>query len=114
MAVIKFISPKFKPDQASMNELELDWPIISLKLTNPNPGLLSAFRGWILTEYGRNVREENRALLLFVSNSYAGASFQLKQELVSRTPDRAPVQKIGLILETKVSELAVFRNLLSQ
>lgn len=65
MAVIELIFPKFKPDQASIDELERDWPIISPKLTNPNPGLLRAFRGWILTENGRNVREENRAFLLF-------------------------------------------------
>lgn len=65
MAVTELIFPKIKPNPASIEELERDWPIISKKLTNPNPGLLCAFRGWILTENGRNVREENREVLLF-------------------------------------------------
>ena len=65
MAVTELIFPKVKPDPASIEEIERDWPIISKKLTTPNPGLLSAFRGWVLTENGRNVREENGEFLLF-------------------------------------------------
>ncbi|OOQ90589.1 hypothetical protein PEBR_03767 [Penicillium brasilianum] len=68
MAVIELIFPKFKPDQGTIDEMERDWPIIFEKLTNPNPGVLCVFRGWILTENGRNVREENRGFLLFEWN----------------------------------------------
>ncbi|CEJ60716.1 hypothetical protein PMG11_09279 [Penicillium brasilianum] len=65
MAITELIFPKVKPDQASLDELERDWPTISKRLTHPNPGLLSAYRGWVLTENGRNVREEHREFLLF-------------------------------------------------
>lgn len=65
MAITELIFPKVKPDKASLDELERDWPTISKRLTHPNPGLLSAYRGWVLTENGRNVREEHREFLLF-------------------------------------------------
>jgi hypothetical protein len=78
MAVIELIFPKFKPDQASIDELELNWPIFSQKLTNPNPGIVRAFRGWILTENGHNVREENRAFLLFGNPIYLIVLFSTK------------------------------------
>lgn len=65
MAITELIFPKIKTDQASIDEIERDWPKISKKLTHPNPGVLCAYRGWVLTENGRNVREENREFLLF-------------------------------------------------
>ncbi|KAF3388650.1 hypothetical protein F1880_003406 [Penicillium rolfsii] len=68
MAVTELIFPKIKTDQASVDEIEQDWPEISKRLTHPNPGLLCAYRGWVLTENGRNVREENREFLLFEWN----------------------------------------------
>jgi hypothetical protein len=82
MAVIELIFPKFKPDQGIIDEMERDWPIIFKKLTNPNPGILSTFRGWILTENGRNVREENRAFLLFgKSTVLEGCSYAQRANL---------------------------------
>jgi hypothetical protein len=65
MAITELIFPKIKTDQASIDEIERDWPEISKRLTHPNPGVLCAYRGWVLTENGRNVREENREFLLF-------------------------------------------------
>jgi hypothetical protein len=65
MAITELIFPQIKTDQASIDEIERDWPEISKRLTHPNPGVLCAYRGWVLTENGRNVREENREVLLF-------------------------------------------------
>ncbi|KAJ5896427.1 uncharacterized protein N7473_005826 [Penicillium subrubescens] len=68
MAITELIFPKIKNDQASIDEIERDWPEISRRLTHPNPGVLCAYRGWVLTENGRNVGEEHREFLLFEWN----------------------------------------------
>jgi hypothetical protein len=65
MAITELIFPSVKTDSASLKELERDWPSLSKGLTDPNPGLLYAFRGWILTEDGLDVREAYREFLLF-------------------------------------------------
>ncbi|KAF7713830.1 Uncharacterized protein PECH_000821 [Penicillium ucsense] len=65
MAIVELILPELKPDQASLEELVRDWPQFMAKLTNPNPGILHAFHGWVLTEDGRNVRDENKKVILF-------------------------------------------------
>jgi hypothetical protein len=65
MAVIELIFPSIKTDLASLEEIERDWPVISKRLINPNPGLLHAYRGWILTEDGQDVREAYKEFLLF-------------------------------------------------
>jgi hypothetical protein len=65
MAITELIFPSVKTDSASLKELERDWPSLSKGLTDPNPGLLCAFRGWILTEDGLDVREAYREFLLF-------------------------------------------------
>lgn len=65
MAITELVFPKVKTDQASLEEIERGWPEFSKILTTPNPGALCAFRGWILTEDGRDVREEHREFLLF-------------------------------------------------
>ena len=65
MAITEFVFPKIKTDQASLDEIEREWPIVSKKLTTPNPGALCAFRGWVLTENGHDVREAHREFLLF-------------------------------------------------
>lgn len=65
MAITELIFPSVKTDSASLKELERDWPRLSKGLTDPNPGLLYAFRGWILTEDGLDVRESYREFLLF-------------------------------------------------
>ncbi|KAJ5408488.1 hypothetical protein N7509_002371 [Penicillium cosmopolitanum] len=69
MAITELIFPSVKTDSASLKELERDWPSLSKGLTDPNPGLLYAFRGWILTEDGLDVREAYREFLLFEWNS---------------------------------------------
>ncbi|EPS28958.1 hypothetical protein PDE_03904 [Penicillium oxalicum 114-2] len=65
MAAVELIFPDLKPDQASLNELEQDWPMFMKKLTSPNPGVLCGFHGWVLTENGRNVRDENKKVVVF-------------------------------------------------
>ncbi|KAJ6098347.1 hypothetical protein N7499_002721 [Penicillium canescens] len=65
MAITELIFPSVKTDSASLKELERDWPRLSKGLIDPNPGLLCAFRGWILTEDGLDVREAYREFLLF-------------------------------------------------
>ncbi|KAJ5679761.1 hypothetical protein N7462_008005 [Penicillium macrosclerotiorum] len=69
MAITELIFPSVKTDSASLKELERDWPSLSKGLIDPNPGLLNAFRGWILTEDGLDVREAYREFLLFEWNS---------------------------------------------
>jgi len=65
MAVTELIFPCVKPDPATLETLERDWPSLSKGLTDPNPGLLCAFRGWVLTEDGLNVRDAYKEFLLF-------------------------------------------------
>lgn len=65
MAITELVFPKIKTDQASLEEFERGWPEFSKILTTRNPGALCAFRCWILTEDGRDVREEHKRLLLF-------------------------------------------------
>lgn len=65
MAITELIFPSIKTDPASLQVLERDWPTLSKRLIDPNPGLLHAFRGWILTEDGLDVREAYREFLLF-------------------------------------------------
>ncbi|KAI9040313.1 uncharacterized protein KD926_008403 [Aspergillus affinis] len=65
MAVTELIFPSIKTDPESLNEIERDWPTISKRLIDPNPGLLNAFRGFILTENGVDVRDAYREILLF-------------------------------------------------
>ncbi|PLB50912.1 hypothetical protein P170DRAFT_463963 [Aspergillus steynii IBT 23096] len=65
MATTELIFPSIKTDPESLNEIERDWPVISKRLTHPNPGLLNAFRGFLLTEDGVDVRGAHREFLLF-------------------------------------------------
>ncbi|KAH8429756.1 putative quinol monooxygenase [Aspergillus melleus] len=65
MAITELIFPSIKTDPASLIEIERDWPTISKRLIDPNPGLLNAFRGFILTENGVDVRDAYREFLLF-------------------------------------------------
>jgi hypothetical protein len=65
MAITELIFPSLKTDPASLEVLKRDWPSLSKGLTDPNPGLLHASRGWILTEDELDVREANREFLLF-------------------------------------------------
>ncbi|KAB8204169.1 hypothetical protein BDV34DRAFT_226730 [Aspergillus parasiticus] len=65
MAVTELIFPQIKTDPDSLREIEQDWPIISKRLTHPNPGLLNAYRGFLLTENGVDVRNAHREFLLF-------------------------------------------------
>ncbi|KAB8261707.1 hypothetical protein BDV32DRAFT_121292 [Aspergillus pseudonomiae] len=65
MAITELIFPAIKTDPDSLREIEQDWPIISKRLTHPNPGLLNAYRGFLLTENGKDVRNAHREFLLF-------------------------------------------------
>ncbi|KAJ6120946.1 hypothetical protein N7523_005226 [Penicillium sp. IBT 18751x] len=69
MAIIELIFPRVKTDHVTLELLEKDWPTLSKGLTHPNPGLLHAFRGWVLTEDGENVRDAHREFLLFEWNA---------------------------------------------
>lgn len=64
MAITELVFPVVKTDKASIEELERDFPIFAKKLTDPNPGFLNAFRGWVLSEDDRNVRDEYREILI--------------------------------------------------
>ncbi|KAJ5671179.1 hypothetical protein N7507_000306, partial [Penicillium longicatenatum] len=69
MAITELIFPCVKPDPATLEALERDWPKLSKGLTVPNPGIIDAFRGWIVTEDGLDVRNAYREILLFEWNS---------------------------------------------
>lgn len=64
MAFTELVFPCVRPDPATLEALERDWPKLSKGLTDPNPGLLCAFRGWVLTEDGLDVREDYKEFLL--------------------------------------------------
>ncbi|KAJ5190982.1 uncharacterized protein N7498_009967 [Penicillium cinerascens] len=68
MAITELIFPRVKTDQATLEELERDWPKLSKRLTDPNPGLLHASRGWVLTENGKDARDAFKEVLLFEWN----------------------------------------------
>lgn len=70
MAITELIFPNVKADQATLETLEKDWPTLSKGLTRPNSGILHAFRGWVLTEDGKNVREAHHEFLLFGEFTY--------------------------------------------
>lgn len=70
MAITELIFPRVKTDQGTLEELERDWPKLSKGLTNPNPGLLHASRGWVLTENGKHVRDAFKEFLLFGELNY--------------------------------------------
>lgn len=64
MAITELIFPVLKTDKASIEEAERNHPLFAKKLTDPNPGLLNAFRGWVLYEDDRNVRDVYKEVLL--------------------------------------------------
>lgn len=65
MAITELIFPALKTDRASIEEVERDWPVLGKGLTHPNPGLLNAFRGWIVEEDGKDTRDSGKEFLLF-------------------------------------------------
>ena len=65
MAITELIFPALKTDKASIEEVERDWPTISKGLTHPNPGLLNAFRGWVVAEDEQDSRDAHKEFLLF-------------------------------------------------
>ncbi|KAJ5646532.1 hypothetical protein N7490_002904 [Penicillium lividum] len=65
MAITELIFPQVKPTKEVLDEIEQNWPIISKSLIEPNPGLLSAFRGWVLSEDGKDVRDQHREIIIF-------------------------------------------------
>ena len=60
MAITELIFSSIKADPASLQVLGRDSPSFSKGLIDPNPGLLHAFRGWIMTETGLDGTEANR------------------------------------------------------
>ncbi|KAJ5093201.1 hypothetical protein N7456_009062 [Penicillium angulare] len=65
MAITELIFPTIKPIKEVVDEVEENWPILSKALVHPNPGLLSAFRGWVISENDKDVREQCREVLIF-------------------------------------------------
>ncbi|KAJ5928599.1 hypothetical protein N7466_007555 [Penicillium verhagenii] len=65
MPFTELIFPSLIPTKEVIEEVERDWPIISKSLIEPNPGLLSAFRGWVLSEDGKDVRDQYREIVIF-------------------------------------------------
>jgi len=64
MAVTEIVFPALKPDKATIDEVERLWPTASKVFTDPNPGLLSASRGWMLSENGKDQRDAFREILI--------------------------------------------------
>ncbi|KAJ5676746.1 uncharacterized protein N7477_002379 [Penicillium maclennaniae] len=116
MAIIELIFPRAKTDDATLQLLEKDWPTLSKGLTHPNPGLLHAFRGWVLTEDGENVRDSHREFLLFEWNAADSFHNFLNQAFGDRTaylqlfetsssPKDAASAPIVEIIRTELSSL---------
>lgn len=70
MAITEFLFPALKNDKASIEAITRITPIFRKKLTHPNPGFLSGFRGFIVTENGRNVREDFREIIIFGKSAW--------------------------------------------
>ncbi|KAK9427289.1 hypothetical protein V1505DRAFT_380646 [Lipomyces doorenjongii] len=64
MAITEVIFPPLKTDQATIDEVNRNWPMVAKKLTDPNPGLLAAFRGWVLYENEQDVRQDHREIVI--------------------------------------------------
>jgi len=65
MAITEFLFPALKNDEASIEALTRIAPMFRKKLTHPNPGFLSGFRGFIATENGKDVRGDFREIVIF-------------------------------------------------
>ncbi|KAJ5267565.1 hypothetical protein N7478_010373 [Penicillium angulare] len=65
MAITELIFPTIKPIKEVVDEVEENWPTMSKALIHPNPGLLSAFRGWVVSENDKDVRDQYREVLIF-------------------------------------------------
>lgn len=65
MAITEFLFPALKNDKASIEIITRIAPIFRKKLTHPNPGLLNGFRGFVVTENGKDVREDFREIVIF-------------------------------------------------
>lgn len=65
MAVTELIFPKVKPVKEVVDYVEENWKTIGQVLVNPNPGLLSAFRGWVISEDDKDVRDQYKEVLIF-------------------------------------------------
>ncbi|KAJ5119058.1 hypothetical protein N7448_010766 [Penicillium atrosanguineum] len=65
MAITEFLFPALKNDKASVEMITRIAPIFRKKLTHPNPGFLQGFRGFVVTENGKDVREDFREIVIF-------------------------------------------------
>jgi hypothetical protein len=65
MAITEFLFPAFKNDKATIETVTRIAPMFRKRLTSPNPGFLSGFRGFIATENGRDVRGDFREIVIF-------------------------------------------------
>ncbi|KAJ6112103.1 hypothetical protein N7523_008164 [Penicillium sp. IBT 18751x] len=68
MAITEFLFPALKNDKASIEIITRIAPTFRRKLTHPNPGLLSGFRGFIVTENGKDVKADFREIVIFEWN----------------------------------------------
>lgn len=65
MPITEFLFPALKNDKASIEAIARIAPIFRKKLTYPNPGFLSGFRGFIVTENEKDVRDDFREIVIF-------------------------------------------------
>ena len=63
MTITELIFPALKANKASIGEVEPDWPTLSKGLTHPNPGLLNAFRGWVVAADEQDARDAHQELI---------------------------------------------------
>lgn len=69
MAITELVFPVLKRDTATIEDFTRNKHEYALKLTSPNPGLLSAFRGWVVYEDEKDVRDECREFLILGESS---------------------------------------------
>lgn len=62
MAITEFLFPALKTSIEAITRIA---PIFRRNLTHPNPGWLSGFHGFVVSENGKDVREAFREIIIF-------------------------------------------------
>ncbi|MCJ1443523.1 MAG: hypothetical protein MMC23_004021 [Stictis urceolatum] len=81
MTALQIAFPHVKKSQANVDDIERQWrPVFSILIT-PNPGLLRLFRGWIVSENGKDVKQDFKEIIFFEWNDMQTAlrCLQLEQ-----------------------------------
>lgn len=71
MAITEFLFPALKNDKASIETVTRIAPMFRKRLTNPNPGFLSGFRGFVATENGKDVRGDFQEVIIFGKSAWS-------------------------------------------